>query len=434
MDFVLFLLVNLTLFIRPAELMPSTAAWPIYEIVIVANLIAAGPALVNHLAERGLARCPTTFCVFGVLAFIVISHLARFDFWSARYGGFDFAKVVAYFLLLLVVVNTPRRLFTLLAAIVLFTLLLNGLAVLQYHGYVNLPALEVVMEGDYDEITGEAFQFPRMRATGIFNDPNDLSMIIVACMLLASAALLYRSLGMARFTLAAPIGFLFYCLTLTQSRGGLLALLAGIAVLCYGWFGMFRGGVLAAAAAPLALLGTSARQGGIGDALTGGTGAERAEYWSDGLMLFKASPFFGIGYGFYAEEIGHVAHNSFVHGFVELGFFGGSLFLGVFVIATWQIWQLLRVRHEIADPALRHLLPYLLALLAAFCVSMFSLSRNYVIPTYMVAGIAATYFRLAQPGTSVRPLEVTPGLFAWLAAAGVGCIAFVYLYIKFLYR
>ena len=57
---------------------------------------------------------------------------------------------------------------------------------------------------------------------------------------------------------------------------------------------------------------------------------ERVQLWSEGLDLFREAPVFGIGYREYAEQVGQVAHNSFVHCYAELGFFGGTIFLAAF--------------------------------------------------------------------------------------------------------
>jgi hypothetical protein len=434
-DFFLFLLVNATLFIRPAELIPATAGWPIYNVVIVIALIVAAPAIIKHLSDNGLTRSPTTTCALGVLAFVMVSHLARFDFWYARYNTLEFSKVIAYFLLLMATVTTTKRLFTLLATVVALTLFINVLAVIDYQGIVDVPTISAIMEGDYNELTGEAFQVARMRATGIFQDPNDLSMIIVASIAICAGGLFYKRLGGSRFLLAAPIGFLGYALTLTQSRGGLLALLAGCCMFLYSRFGMMRSALVGAAAVPVLLAGFSGRQVDFGGAISGGTGHQRAEFWSNGLVVFKQNALFGVGQGMFQDHNErHVAHNSFVEAFVELGFFGGITFLGLFGIVGWSLWSMRGVRYQIDEAALRHFLPYMIALLAAYCVAMMSLSRTYVVPTYLVAGTAAAYERLARPGTSLPPVQMNGKLLAWLCVAGVGFIAFIYYYIKILYR
>ena len=124
----------------------------------------------------------------------------------------------------------------------------------------------------------------------------------------------------------------------------------------------------------------------LGRAMSGGTGAARLELWSDSFQLFKQSPLFGIGYKGYGEVPMQVAHNSFVHATTELGFFGSMFFLGLFAISAFAIWQLNKNRQQIVDPALRQLLPFVCGLLVAYGMSTFSLSRCYVVPTYLVVG------------------------------------------------
>jgi O-antigen ligase len=428
-DFVLFLVLNGVLFIRPEELIPSIAGLQIYYWVILANLLICAPAILKQLDPNDLVRNPATVCVLGVLLTIFTSHLARFDLWSARMGAFEFLKVVLYFLLLMAVVTSKQRLLWFLAAVVTFALVVNTLAVLQYHGVINIEALTVLMENDYDETTGELYAIPRMRATGIFNDPNDLSMIIVASIIICGAGLLAPQLGMLRVTLLAPIGFLLYALTLTQSRGGLLALLAGGFAWFYVRFGWQKALVVAAVAVP-AVLAVGGRQTDLAGAMSGGTGESRTELWADGMEFIKSSPLFGIGYKTYADEAGLVAHNSFVHSTAELGFFGGMFFLGVFAISAITLWQLSGRKRIIADADLQFLLPSILALVVAYGISMFSLSRCYVPPTYLIAGIAAAYLKLAVPQAAFSLPKFDSLLAKRLLSAQVATLAVIYVVVK----
>jgi hypothetical protein len=343
-DFFLFLAVNAVLFIRPGEIIPASTGWPIYNAVILANLATAGPAIVNHLRSENLARSPVTVCVLGVLVFVAASHLARFDLWNARYGAWDFTKVALYFLLLVSTINSSKRLFGFLAFLVACILVVNFLAVMQYHSFIDIPALSVLIENDYDEVTGEAIPVPRMRSTGLFNDPNDLSMIVVAGIILCLGGAFYKPLGVGRLLLSLPVGFLLYCLTLTQSRGGLLALIGGCGAVAYSRLGALRTGMAAVAAVPVLLVAIGGRQVDLSGAMSGGTGHSRVEAWESGLLELKHSPLFGIGYGQYAERVGLVAHNSFVHAFTELGCLGGTMFMGVIYLSGMSIWQLRRVR------------------------------------------------------------------------------------------
>ena len=434
MSFMLFLLVNATLFLRPAELLPGLEALPIYNILIVLNLVVAAPGILEHLTIGRFSEKPITGCVIVILFAIFLSHFLQFDFWSARTGATDFLNVVAYFLILVTVVNTRTRLLVFLTVLCSLILALNVIAVLHYHGIIELPSLTILMQNDFAPETGEKFQTPRMQATGIFGDPNDLSMIIVVGCAICLFGLTYAAIGLPRFLLIAPAGFLVYALLLTQSRGGLLALFAGLSAALVQRLGMKRGLVMAVLTAVPALALIGGRQSDIGGAMTGGTGAARAELWSEGLEEFKTAPFFGIGHGNYDDEVGQVAHNSFVHSFVELGLLGGTAFLGIFAILGYSLVRLRTCKDWIADPALRSLLGLFWAILAAYSVSMLSLSRGYTVPTYLIAGLTASYVRLAEHDAGLMSVALCGKVIFWLGVCSIAFILAIYLYIKFLFR
>jgi hypothetical protein len=112
--------------------------------------------------------------------------------------------------------------------------------------------------------------------------------------------------------------------------------------------------------------------------------------------LFQTSPLFGIGAGMYAEEVGKVAHNSFLHACTELGLLGGSLFLGAFVYAIGTVHRLGRDGGSQLPAELRRLHPYVLASVVGLVVGLLSLSRVYTYPAYIVLGIVTVYTRLAS--------------------------------------
>src|SRR5262245_19136443 len=120
-----------------------------------------------------------------------------------------------------------QRLRIFLYSIAVFATILSAIAVLQYFGYIELPSLTVLQErGEIDPSTGEAILIPRLRATGIFNDPNDLSMIAVLAMVICTMGLFDRRLGLIRAGWLAPMAMLLVTLMLTKSRGGLLSFCA----------------------------------------------------------------------------------------------------------------------------------------------------------------------------------------------------------------
>ena len=120
------------------------------------------------------------------------------------------------------------------------------------------------------------------------------------------------------------------------------------------------------------------------------------------MILFRQAPLFGIGAGNFKEEIGHVAHNSYVECYTEVGFFGGTIFFTAFAYTLWSMYRLGRPDVVIPDPGMRRLRPYIMAAVAGYAVGMASLSRSDVVPTYLVLGLANSYLRLthAQPASA----------------------------------
>ena len=430
MAFTLFILLNVTLFVRPAEIVPALLGLPIYNVLISTCLVVSFPAILNQLTGRSLAECPITACVIGLLTAVVLSHLSHFSPGEAYAAGEQFVKVVLYYLLLVSTVNSPAKLRTFQHWLVGLIIVVAGLALLQYYNVVNVPALEVLHEGgEVDEDTGERVVYDRLRSTGIFNDPNDLCLIlalaIITCLYFAGNG----RLGPLRFLWLVPAGLCGHALTLTQSRGGLLGLLTGLLGLFRARFGWRKTIPLAILVVPALLMLVGGRQANITS--SSGTGQDRIKLWNEGLILFRQAPLFGIGYNTYADEVGLVAHNSYIHCYTELGFFGGTLFLSAFYLALTGLRQLGSGRASIPDPELRRFRPYLIAIVSAYCIGMYSLSRAYFQPTYLVLGLVAVYLRLA----SVKPpLQLDARLLQRVTLVSVAALALLHVYVRLFVR
>lgn len=396
MAFYLFLLLNGTMFIRPAEIVEDWAALPVYEWLILSCVATSLPAILAQLKPESLVRHPITFCVVALLPAVFLSHLSHGIWWAARDGSIEFSKVIVYFLLLLANVNSTARLRTFIAWLLAYISAAALLAILQYHEIIDLPSLAVIHDFEIDPETGLESEIPRICSTGIFNDPNDLAMILVLGMVLAG-----YFLADARLRFAAPVwlaleGVFGYGLYLTRSRGGLLALAVAVFMLIQTRLG-WRKAILWGAPGVLAMFVlVGGRQSDIGGAIDGDTGQSRIQLWSMGFAEYRNAPVFGIGYGAYAETIGQVAHNSFLHAFVELGFLGGAAFLGGFWHSFRTLWRLRAMPAWQVMPDLIHFRPYLLASVAGFGTSMLSISRTYVLPTYLMLGTVGAFLNLSQ--------------------------------------
>lgn len=431
MDFFLFLLVNFTLFVRPSELVPDLAEVPIYNVLIVAGLIVSASRILEKLRPGNLIRDPITFCVLGLLLAAFMSHMVRLDTIPARYAVMDFSKSVLYYLLLISVVNSLDRLRTFLSAIAIFATIGAVIAILHYYSIITVPSLSVL---EYNEIvdaqTGATISYRRIQGTGLFSDPNDLSMIAVVGLVIAASKIDDRQLGLSRLLWLVPLLIMVATVGLTKSRGGTLALGAAIMAVSYFRFGLFKSLFVAALFLPVA----AAFVAGRGDAMESGTGRSRVELWSAGIQVFKGSPVFGAGWGRCAELIEQEAHNSFVHCFVELGMFGGALFLGAFafgVVALWKLREPLRLFFGgTADASFYRLHPYMLALICGSCISMFSISRSYIAPTYMLLGIVDAYILEAQRRGLPPVVTITGRRLAELLVWSVLFLVVIYIFIR----
>ncbi len=430
--FALFLLVNALLLLRPSDIVPDLADVPLYEVTIVACLLMSLRPVLSQLSPQSLYRHPITTCILGLLVAVTLSHLTRFAVYEARMAFTLFAKVVIYYLLFLAVVDTPGRLRVALLGLIVCALAQTLLALLQYHGVIDLPGLTVLHQHSFDTETGELVLTPRLRSIGIYNDPNDLCVMLVVGVLVCifwldkGPGLLLRVLGLT------ALGLFGYGIVLTKSRGGFLALMAGLLTFCAARFGWRKSALLAVAGLPLLVVLAGERQTSIS---TGeDTARERIQIWGSGFELFKEHPVFGVGVGEFVERIGLVAHNSFLHCFVETGLLGGTCFVGVFFCALASLRRLGGPGAEVADRQLSRMRPLMLGVAMAYTVGLLSLSRPYTASTYLVVGLVAAYLQITG-GRWSRPRPRFDGrLLGQLAVASVTILLVMYVFVRLFVR
>jgi putative inorganic carbon (hco3(-)) transporter len=438
MSYFFFLLVTATVFIRPGEIIPELLGLSIYEALILACFVLALPELMHYLTSGSWVSKPSTCCVFGVLAALVVAEVISFSFGEAWSAGFFFAKVVVYYLLLVSVVNTPDRLRWFMFWLVWFAGILTTVAVLQFYQVIHLPTLRPLRDVDFDVTTGQQVYIYRLQGSGVFQDPNELCLILAALVPLCLYQLTNRRLGVARVFALAPLALFLFAIGITKSRGGFLALIVGLGAMTWCRFGGKRTLKIAALGLPVLFLAFAGRQTSI--SATSGTGQSRVQVWSDWLYDFKHAPFFGKGLELKEErpenpdpagqDVKLAAHNSFLHAFAQLGFAGGLMFLGAFYLALAALYRLKSDDTEITDPEMRRLHPYLFGTLAAFVMGMMSLSLCYVIPTYLMLGIAVAYVRVTPACSLAPPVCLSQKTVGRVAFAGVVFLAGMYVFVR----
>ncbi len=433
MSWFLFIALNAALFIRPVDLFPEMDL-QLYLYMIVLCVLASTSQLAAAINSRALSRAPITCCVLGMLPAVALSHLVHFQFGLALDCVQPFAKVVVYYLLFVSLVDTLPRLQSHFFWLSRFVIVLTALALLHYHEIINIPSLDAFQQNDINPETGEAYVIPRLCSTGLLNDPNDLCNILVIGILISLFVMIELRRGCRRLLWLAPIGMQLYALKLTYSRGGLITLTAGVLTFLLARFGRKKTLLVAVLLLPVMYIFFGGRQTTVDVTSKEDTSQTRIRLWAEGLAVFRQAPLFGIGMNEYAEQFRQVAHNSFVHTYVELGFFGGTLFSGAFYTCLWGLLRL--SRHDVVfhDPEARRLRPYILAMISSYGVGLLSLSRAYTIPTYMMFGIVAVYLQNAGVSSSVPAPRLDGPFVMRLLKFSVAWLIILWVFTKLMVR
>ncbi|MCI0685071.1 MAG: O-antigen ligase family protein [Gemmataceae bacterium] len=436
MDYALYLLVNANLFLRPAELAPDLEKLPLYHWFILACLLVSIPKLIGLLTPGTPLRHPVSLCVFGVFGFVALSHLAHSDLDRGAAEVFEFAKVVVYFVLFLALVSTPGKLRLLLAGVIVFGVITTSVAVLEYHQVIDLPNLKTVQDA-YRDRQGEEVTLRRLMLTGVLHDPNEFCVFLGVLCILTVHRLTRPGAGVSRLMWLLPLGLFLYAINLTKSRGGLLALLVGLATMSVCKWGVRRTAVIGLFLLPLVGVGLAGRQTEI--SVSEGTGQTRLALWSDWLMRFRGSPILGESPAITpltAEpkelrwNYQQLAHNSYLQAFADVGLIGGMLFLGAFVFAFRTMARHHGPHVNIADPEQRHLHPFVFGALAAYMTGMMSLSLCYVLPTYFIVALPVAFARMTVTEPRLETISFDSGAWRQLALASVGMLGFIYVFMK----
>jgi O-antigen ligase len=441
MAYFLFLLVNATLFIRPAEIVPALYGWEIYFYVILACLAVGAPDVLKYLAGQSLETQPITLCVFGLLIAILVPSMLMGDLAETWRTGFTFVKVIVYYLLFVSLVTTPTRLRILLICILAFSGTITALAVLRYHDFIQLDTIQTLKDSSQG-LYGDTITIQRLQGTGVFQDPNELCVMLAAMVPLSLYFLLTNGNVFLRVGCAALLPLFAYAVFLTGSRGGFIAFAGGLGVLVWLQFGWKKAALIGAVGLPVLLIVFGGRQTEISTST--GTAQTRVELWREWLTTWRENMLFGKGMTLpkeedqltrrYDEQRRHMAHNSYLQGFADLGLFGGCLFVGAFVTAGWSLYRFGVRDTMLFDADLRSMQPYVLAGVSAYAIGMLSLSICFIIPTYFMLGLSVAFTQMARRAALVppTPLRFDLSLLSRFAAAGVFTLASIYIFVRFL--
>jgi putative inorganic carbon (hco3(-)) transporter len=258
--------------------------------------------------------------------------------------------------------------------------------------------------------------FQRVRSIGFLNDPNDFSQFLLVA-LVFSLALFRKKRWLIHGVLLAVVSSVFlYTIYLTQSRGAIVGFSVLVFIYLSRAIGLVKAGTVSLpifiVVAGLGLLG-GGRSISADDSSAGG----RVEAWSQGLLMLKSKPIFGVGYDGFTEFHSHTAHNSLVLCFAELGLVGYFAWAGLLIFIVLSLNELLP-KSGGKKVVVRDEIVWLRALLTAILIyitcSMF-LSRTYSPTLYILLGMGVAVIRLSKEELTRQPdwksrLTISPSL------------------------
>lgn len=363
------------IYIRPGEWMPGLAQLQILDLATIAALFFMMAEMA--LGKRGFVRAPHNGLMVGLCVAILLSHLAH-TYIGGMIGSFiRFATNLVVYFLIVNIVTTAARLRAVLWLLIALSVTLAVQGIQQSAsgiGWAGQPTLDG----------------GRITWVGIFSDPNDLALAFVMWAPLLLGAIFTRGFFIFKLFPLGLLGVLVYGVYLTNSRGGLLALMAAFA---YFFIRRSRwqvvGGTVGCAAAALIFLFGPSRLGMVSAGEE--SAANRLDAWYYGFQLLKSSPLFGRGMHMFTDDYPLTAHNSFVLAFAELGLVGYVLWVGL-LYASFKALSIVQ-RHD------RRLAPYAFGLqagLVGFAAAAFFLSRTYVLLPYLLVALSAAALNVAR--------------------------------------
>lgn len=391
--------VVLSLF-RIHEAYPALYSLRLPQLLALAALATIGYQLFSRRMHPYLTIelkiCLAFFALISIGVPLASNFGLAFAFWSGTY-----VKIAVMVFAIAWLVSTPGHLALASRIFVLAGLLVATVAIQnRLNGIGLVEGTRVTIGRDFGSMLG---------------DPNDLALVLLFPTGFATAMILRRGLSVtdrlfAVFALAAIITAIVY----TQSRGGLLGLMAVLGV--FAWNRTERKALLvftglAAGALLFVMAGVTERSvvaaaDGIDESSMG-----RLYAWEAAVRMAVANPFTGVGLdNFYAnyffhsphwDGLNHAVHSTWFGVLAESGFLGFSIFVSLVYITAKRAIRSEATSRAFANPSNRDAAwiatsrEALLASLAGFVISGTFLTQGFIWPFYILLALIVAADRIS---------------------------------------
>lgn len=382
MSFFTFILYLFCTFIRPQDWVPGFYGMRLINGLAIATIMFL---TFEKLLGRdvGLVKVSQNGLMVGLFGCVLMSQIVHTYFAGLISSFSRFSINFILFFLLLNTINSTRKFKITIWFIFLLivSLVFQGIYQKQFgYGWAG-QGMTIGSKGGDDW---------RINWIGIFNDPNDLALTFVMGIGIIITFLFGKSSFMQKIVGFPAVGLLIYGIYLTNSRGGMLALMT--AVFFY-FIRRSRRFVLGAIVGSIFVFGLftfgPSRMTMLSSSEDSAYG--RIELWYEGIMMMKSNPFFGIGYNMFTDSLPQTAHNSFVLAGAELGFIGLFFFVGLIYVSFRQLSIIQQFDEEWKNYACS-----LQSALVGFCAAAYFLSRTYIILPYLLFALSGALFFIAS--------------------------------------
>jgi hypothetical protein len=441
MSFALFIVYLLMVFVRPAEHFVELREVPFMEIASILALV--GAALAILMGSRPPLRAGQVSLLLSIVVWMLFTVVV-----TPASSSENFDKVLGFvksattaFLLVILNVTTVRRVRAVAFVLTIPAVFLAVRTASDYQTHLEEVSRhtrgDLETEGadttwDSNEPSGEAApkfapddEF-RVMNKGLFGDPNDLALTLIA--ILPFTIALRRRASPVRNVLLVwlPVAVIIYGIYVTRSRGGVLALACVLGLLVRHRLG----NSLSLATAGIAVVGLMGA-GFVGSrSMSMDQSAEgRVEMWSAGLQNLKGSPVWGIGFSNFDGVNVKAAHSAYVQCFAELGIVGYVLWLALMMVTLDDLRQI----HATAQPEDADLRLWGRAIqvsLIGFLIGAIFLSRAYDVQLFILLGLGTAIGDVARRRGY---LKGSRSLLVWIYSVGgvaIGSIIGYWLYMR----
>ena len=373
MAFYLLLLYIFMAFIRPHEYIELFIGVPVTLVILVSVAIAS----LLTIDKNKISDIFQVKLLILILVSIFLSNFVKHDVDNAIIQITKFFPIAILSLLIVKLLTDVKKINYYIFIIIICSVVISIHGIFQIQTGIGW--------------TGVGLVHNRISYLGIFHDPNDLGMLLVITIpMLIYFRLLFTSL-VSRMMVYGAITINLYGLYLTNSRGSILALFAMMGVYIKEKYGIYKFVVLVIILSPFAYVLPS-RMSTV--SVEESSAAGRVEAWYQGLQMFFAFPFTGIGAGRFIEFHHLTAHNSFILVIAELGMFGYFFW---FMMMAYTFSLISHARKTYAHNSNKNLVLALNMFYFSYIglfVTMFFLSRSYSIILYIYLFLTISFYKI----------------------------------------